>query len=92
MELLIETGYWLGRTEFLDRALTTTGELASIDWSAAAEVANDVQCSRGERYLLLLACSLADPAQTVAMSEISALDGRNLRRVLDALQTAKFGW
>ena len=92
VELLIETGYWLTRAEFLERTITDADDHAAIDWTAAAAVAHDVQCSRGERFLLLLACSLADPEQTVAMSGISTLDGRNLRRVQEAIGTAKFGW
>lgn len=92
VELLIETDFWLRRREFVERALTVNSERASIDWEAAAVVAEEVQCSRGERFLLLLACSLANPEQRVAMSDISALDGRNLKRVAEALRTAKFGW
>jgi len=92
VELLIETEYWLERHEFVERALTRDDSGASIDWTAARDVALDVQCSRGERFLLLLACSLADADQTVAMSDIAAVDGRNLKRVTEALRTAKFGW
>ncbi len=92
VELLIEAEYWLERHEFVERALTRSADVASIDWMAAGAVALDVQCSRGERFLLLLACSLADPEQMVAMSDIAALDGRNLTRVTEALRTAKFGW
>ena len=92
VELLIETDYWLTREEFIDRALHRTGEHASIDWKLARDIALEVQCSRGERFLLLLACSLGDPDQEVAMSDIAALDGRNLKRVTEALRTAKFGW
>ena len=92
VELLIETGYWLTRSDFVERALRTEGDSVSIDWIAATLVAENVQCSRGERFVLRLACSLAEPAHVVAMSEISALDGRNLKRVLEALHTAKFGW
>ncbi len=92
VELLIETGFWLTRAEFVERALTTESDHTSIDWNAASAVANEVQCSRGERFLLLLACSLADPSHEVAMADIAALDGRNLKRVAEALHTAKFGW
>jgi len=92
VELLIETEYWLRRTEFVEQALTTGPDSTSIDWKAARTVADEVQCSRGERFILQLACSLADPDQMVSMSEISALDGRNLKRVNEALTTAKFGW
>jgi hypothetical protein len=92
VELLIETDFWLTRSEFVERALVIESETTAIDWSAASAVAKEVQCSRGERFLLLLACSLADPLQTVAMSDISALDGRNLKRVTEAIHTAKFGW
>ncbi len=92
VELLIETDFWLTRHEFVERALADDDGGASIDWVAARDVALDVQCSRGERFVLLLACSLADPDQTVAMSDIAALDGRNLKRVTEALHTARFGW
>jgi hypothetical protein len=92
VELLIETGYWLERAEFVEQALTVDGGGAVIDWVAAAAVADTVQCSKGERFLLQLACSFADPDRSVAMSGISALDGRNLNRVIDATRTAKFGW
>ena len=92
VELLIETGYWLTRAEFVGRAITSAADNAAIDWNAAAAVAAEVQCSRGERFLLQLACSLADPSHQVAMAELSTLDGRNLRRVQDAIRTAKFGW
>lgn len=92
VELLIETGFWLTRAEFVDRALIADADRTSIDWAAASDVANDVQCSRGERFLLLLACSLADPSRVVAMADVAALDGRNLKRVAEALHTAKFGW
>ncbi len=92
VELLIETNFWLTRSEFVERALVVGAEKATIDWAAASEVANEVQCSRGERFILLLACSLADSNREVAMSDIYALDGRNLKRVKEALHTAKFGW
>ena len=92
VELLIETNFWLTRSEFLERARVIESEKTTIDWAAAGAVANEVQCSRGERFLLLLACSLADPRQTVAMSDISALDARNLKHVTEAIHTAKFGW
>ena len=92
VELLIETDFWLTRAEFVDRALVVEGEHTSIDWVEAGAVAESVQCSRGERFVLELACSLADPDQSVAMSEISTLDGRNLKRVTEALRTARFGW
>ncbi len=92
VELLIETEFWLTRAEFVSRAIVVDGDAASIDWVEAGEVARDVQCSRGERFLLLLACSLADPTQQVAMSDVSALDGRNVKRTAEALHTAKFGW
>ncbi len=92
VELLIETGYWLRRAEFVDQAITTGESQASIDWVTASTLASQLQCSRGERFVLLLACSLADPEQTVAMSDIAALDGRNVAHVLEALRTAKFGW
>ena len=92
VELLIETDFWLSRSEFVDRALTTTDGGRAIDWAQAADVADQVQCSRGERFILLLACSLADSSRVVAMSDISAVDGRNLKRVKEALHTAKFGW
>ncbi len=92
VELLIETNFWLNRTEFVEAALVIDGDEVSIDWVRASEVAAEVQCSRGERFLLQLACSLADPDQSVAMSEICALDGRNLNRVNEALRTARFGW
>lgn len=92
VELLIETDYWLQRVEFRDKALTVVGDEAQIDWQAAAELAEHLVCSRGERFILQLACSLADPSQTVAMAEIGSVDGRNLVRVQEALRTAKFGW
>lgn len=92
VELLIETDFWLTRAEFVDRALAVDGDHASIDWVEAGAVAKEVQCSRGERFVLQLACSLADPDQSVAMAEISTLDGRNLKRVTEALRTARFGW
>jgi len=92
VELLIETEFWLTRAEFVERALVEAGSGLSIDWAKARAVADDVQCSRGERFILQLACSLADDEQTVAMSGIAALDGRNLKRVTEALRTAKFGW
>lgn len=92
VELLIETEFWLTRSEFVERALVIEPERATINWTAASAVAREVQCSRGERFLLLLACSLADPDQTVAMSDVSTLDGRNLKRATDAIHTAKFGW
>lgn len=92
VELLVETDFWLTRSEFVERALVVRAGQTSIDWAEASHVANEVQCSRGERFILLLACSLGDPKSEVAMSDISALDGRNLKRVKDALHTAKFGW
>ncbi len=92
VELLIETDFWLTRSEFVAEALVTTASGTSIDWSVASELADQVQCSRGERFILLLACSLADTSRTVAMSDVSSLDGRNLKRVKEALHTAKFGW
>ena len=92
MELLIETGYWLERAEFVERAIIGSGEGARIDWNVAGDLAGTLMCSRGERFLLQLACSLADPSHTVAMSEIGSIDGRNLARVREALETAKFGW
>lgn len=92
VELLVESEYWLTRSEFVEGALMEDLDTTSIDWERARSVANEVQCSRGERFLLLLACSLADSNQTVAMSDIAALDGRNLKLVTEALRTAKFGW
>lgn len=92
VELLIETNFWLRRSEFVERALAVHEDHATIDWAVARSVAADIQCSRGEQFVLELACSLADPGQSVAMSEISSVDGRNLKRVLEALRTAKFGW
>ena len=92
VEMLIETDFWLNRAEFVERALLVDAERTSIDWVGASAVAGQVQCSRGERFILQLACSLADPQQSVAMSEISTLDGRNLKRVTEALRTARFGW
>ena len=92
VELLIETEYWLSRREFVDNALVETDSSLTIDWVRARSVADDIQCSRGERFVLKLACSLADAEQTVAMADLAALDGRNLKRVTDALHTAKFGW
>jgi hypothetical protein len=92
VELLIETGFWLSRAEFIERALRAADGGVAIDWDAASVVATDVQCSRGERFLLQLACSFADPQKAVAMSEVSTLDGRNLKRVIEATETAKFGW
>ncbi len=92
VELLIETNFWLSRAEFVERALHVEPGRVWIDWRRAVEVADDVQCSRGERFLLLLACSLADDAQSVAMADVAALDGKNLQRVKEALHTAKFGW
>lgn len=92
VELLIETDYWFGRAEFVEGALKLTSNSAEIDWDLAAELALNLVCSRGERFLLQLACSLADPSKTVAMAEIASIDGRNLARVQAALRTAKFGW
>lgn len=92
VELLIETNFWLDRAEFRDHALQRNDGGSSIDWNAAAELVETVQCSRGERFILELACSLANPTHVVAMSEISSLDGRNLKRVSEALHTARFGW
>ena len=92
VELLIETEFWLSRKEFVDQALVETDADLTIDWARARSIADNVQCSRGERFVLQIACSLADAEQTVAMSDIAALDGRNLKRVTEALRTAKFGW
>lgn len=92
VELLIETDFWLDRAEFREHALHSEDGRSSIDWDAAAALVETVQCSRGERFILELACSLANPDHAVAMSEISALDGRNLKRVSEALHTARFGW
>jgi len=55
-------------------------------------LAENLVCSRGERFVLRLACSLADASKTVSMAEIGSIDGRNLARVQEALRTAKFGW
>ena len=92
IELLIETDYWLDRREFLDEAVVRSGDDAAIDWSIAARLADELVCSRGERFVLRLACSLANPEFRVAMADVSSLDGRNLRVVQDVLRTAKFGW
>lgn len=92
VELLIETDYWLTRSEFTSRAVSIDPMSASIDWEIACDLANELQCSRGERFILLLACSLADEKRTVAMSDIATLDGKNLKRVTEVLHTAKFGW
>ncbi len=92
VELLIETDYWLRRAEFRDSALTIVGDEARIDWQVARELAESLVCSRGERFLLKLACSLADSSCTVAMAELGAIDARNLARVQAVLRTAKFGW
>jgi hypothetical protein len=92
VELLIETDYWLGRAEFLEAAVTVSGDQASIDWDVAGELADNLVCSRGERFLLRLACSLADPSKSVSMAEVGSIDGRNLARVQEVLRTAKFGW
>ncbi|MFW2382866.1 MAG: hypothetical protein ACN4GZ_14005 [Acidimicrobiales bacterium] len=92
VELLIETGYWLLRAEFVAQAVTRSGDGAQINWDVASELAESLVCSRGERFVLRLACSLADASKTVAMAEIGSIDGRNLARVQEALRTAKFGW
>ncbi|NNE96728.1 MAG: hypothetical protein HKN24_11945 [Acidimicrobiales bacterium] len=92
VELLIESRYWLERREFLDRALFEAEEGTGVSWFVAHELAETLVCSRGERFLLRLACSLAEPGLTVPMSEIGSIDGRNLARVQEALRTARFGW
>ena len=92
VELLIETEYWLERSEFVDRAVTQDEGGAAIDWEVAARLGHELVCSRGERFLLLLACALADPSLKISMGEIGAIDGRNLARVQAALRTARFGW
>lgn len=92
VELLIETDYWLERSEFVDRAITRGEGGAAIDWDVAFHLGQELVCSRGERFLLLLACALADPSRMISMGEIGAIDGRNLTRVQAALRTARFGW
>jgi hypothetical protein len=92
VELLIETDYWLRRVEFVEQAVIMSGDQVSVDWDVASALAQSLVCSRGERFLLGLACSLADPAKTVAMAEIGSIDGRNLSRVQEVLRTARFGW
>lgn len=100
VELVISTGTWLRRGDFLRDCVTAISDgphnrghapLATINWHAAAQYAEHAPASRGETAMLRLACSLAG-VPTGSLRELTvALDPTNTGRLIDAIAHGA-GW
>jgi hypothetical protein len=98
--LLICHGHWLARQDFRTRCVDAVWEgwtrdavapLASIDWPAAAQLAESCPCSSSEQAMLLTACSLAGVDTGPLTVLTRSLDHANLALVLQAI-AHRAGW
>lgn len=100
VELVINSGTWLRRGDFLRDCVTAVSDgphnrghapLATINWHAAAQYAEHAPASRGETAMLRLACSLAG-VPTGSLRDLTvALDPTNTGRLIDAI-AHNAGW
>ena len=100
VELVINAGTWLGRSDFLRDCVTAVSDgpnnrghapLATINWHHAARYAEHAPASRSETAMLRLACSLAG-VPTGSLRDLTvALDPNNTARLIDAL-AHRAGW
>ena len=100
VELVINTGVWLRRGDFLRECVTAISDgphnrghapLATINWHTAAQYAEHAPASRGETAMLRLACSLAG-VSTGSLRDLTVpLDPKNTIRLIDAIAHGA-GW
>lgn len=100
VELVINTGAWLRRGDFLRNCVTAVDDaphnrghasIATINWHAAARYAEQAPASRGEMAMLRLACSLAG-VPTGSLRDLTlVLDPISTTRLIDAI-THGAGW
>ncbi len=99
VELLIDHGSWLRRSDFVDRFLESKlglgGDtvLAGVDWAAAiaALEAGELACSGSEGRLLQIAASIAVGVPLDLGEALTGLDEANLVLVTEAVVLAG-GW
>lgn len=94
MELLINHGVFLRRTDFRDRFVLmgisiTDGitAMAEIDWSSTITALDTggLPCSSGEQRILRLAASLADGIPVDLRDTLTGLDDRNIALTVTAV-------
>lgn len=92
VELLVEHGFWLEQTDFVEQVITIHPDgHATVDWAEAWAFSDHADTPVSEQCVLRMACSFADPSLQVGLGEVRCLDHRNLHLIQDALYTAMFG-
>lgn len=89
--LLVEHGYWLGRSDFRAECVHVDREArtAWVDWPAAAGFAEHADCAAAQDRVLRFAAALAGQPVPHTMPELlSGLDDRSSRLVVDAVRHA----
>ena len=100
--LLLAHGHWLGRRDFLARAVDAVDDgwgprgsivpMAAVLWDTVPDFAETAPASRSELALLKLAASLAGTATGDSLLDLtSSLDHTNGAHLLDALAHS-WGW
>ncbi len=91
VSLLISSGTFLHRSDFagrfIEHATSNSVPMAAIDWESAITALSrgELPCSGGERRLLTLSASLADGIPVDLRDAATALDDRNIQRLVTAI-------
>ncbi|MGR6924272.1 hypothetical protein ACU635_59265 [[Actinomadura] parvosata] len=94
VELLIDTGIWLHRPDFVEQFITidtsVATALAFIDWEAAIAAldAGRLPCSGGERAVLRIAAGMSGGIPLDLRDALTSLDRINLALTATAVEQA----
>jgi hypothetical protein len=93
VELLVDHGVFLGRSEFRDEFVRLASGGAYVRWAGVATALNQhrLVCSNSEAGVLRVACSLGGDVPVRLGQVLGGFDAANMARITDAISVANSG-